>query len=235
MGRDGQITLELRNITSRRQGVLKAARAFPVPTIPSPAPRYEYGPSWEVRSFLVGDDVLPARVLGREEFMLHAGFAKGSCPYLFLYDAELDLWLFKGSILKDAIGVEARRTDGRELDTRYPRIQILEQEAEISYIDYVRLHIRHYVANALPVPPRYLVARASGLLCACPHRPGSGNPIGAPRVSQSSSSKPLKMWKTPATRQSVSKMLSPRPRISPSIRMTWPVGAITEPRSTPFS
>lgn len=134
----------------------KQANLFMPERVPDYPERFDYGPAWSIDGVYADGSFEKFQPLEERQFLLYAGFEKGSCPIVFTYQPDSDFWTNEGEILIGAIGSDLKRSEEIVLSEYKGRVMIREIENETSFIDQVRLIVtdihgnRHAFLSDLP-------------------------------------------------------------------------------------
>jgi len=101
---------------------------------------FVFGSSQKIESVEVDGVTYPFRPLDTSVLVMSGGFMGASCPYIFTFSTEDNLWINEGTILTDLNGKWKESTDEKELTRFDGSILIRERDPETSYID--KLYIR---------------------------------------------------------------------------------------------
>ncbi|MEP2096124.1 MAG: hypothetical protein ABJI95_22220 [Paracoccaceae bacterium] len=123
---------------------LFALRAGELPTgrIPELVERFEYGPAWEIRGLEIDGKTYDFRQHDPNNFILFAGGGIGSCPYIYSYHSDGDIWVEENHFLLGATSPGKKRTEELELSHFEGRLEIREKEHELAHLDQVTLILR---------------------------------------------------------------------------------------------
>jgi hypothetical protein len=101
---------------------------------------FVFGSSQKIESVEVDGITYPFRPLDTSVLVMSGGFMGASCPYIFTFSTEDNLWINEGTILTDLNGKWKESTYEKELTRFDGSILIRERDPETSYID--KLYIR---------------------------------------------------------------------------------------------
>lgn len=123
---------------------LFALRAGDLPKgrIPELVERFEYGPAWAIRAVEVDGTTYDFRQHDPNNFILFAGGGIGSCPYVYTYRPDGDIWVEENHFLLGATAPEKKRTERLELSHFEGRLEIREKEHELAHLDRIALILR---------------------------------------------------------------------------------------------
>jgi hypothetical protein len=119
----------------------KPASSFPSQVVPDIIERFEYGPAWRIETVEVnGTEFLFASMTLTNSFLV-AGIGVGSCPYVFSYQHDTQLWHSEGHFLYGAVTQEKKRKEEKALRLFEGRLAIRELEHEIAFLDIINLKL----------------------------------------------------------------------------------------------
>ena len=76
----------------------------------------------------------------------------GSCPYLYAWDQAAKSWRKHGKVIHTANGRDAQQTETVSFDGLIDWFRLVEQEAELAYIDQVTLRLELRGGSSLAIP-----------------------------------------------------------------------------------
>ncbi|MDE9449095.1 hypothetical protein J3R80_01260 [Aliiroseovarius sp. Z3] len=112
---------------------------MPKGRIPELIERFEYGPAWAIQAVEVDGTSYDFRQHDPNNFILFAGGGIGSCPYLYTYQEDGDIWIEENHFLLGATSPDKKRTDRLKLSHFDGRLEIREKEHELAHIDQITL------------------------------------------------------------------------------------------------
>lgn len=115
---------------------------LPEGRIPDLVERFEYGPAWSIQAVEVDGATYDFRQHDPNNFILFAGGGVGSCPYLYSYQEDGDIWIEENHFLLGATSPDKKRTERLELSHFDGRLEIREKEHELAHIDQITLILR---------------------------------------------------------------------------------------------
>ena len=115
---------------------------LPEGRVPELVERFEYGPAWAIQAVEVDGTTYDFRQHDPNNFILFAGGGVGSCPYVYTYQDDGDVWVEEGHFLLGATAPERKRTDLLELSRFEGRLEIREKEHELAHLDRIALILR---------------------------------------------------------------------------------------------
>ena len=123
---------------------LFALRAGEMPKgrIPELLERFEYGPAWAIRAVEIDGTTYDFRQHDPNNFILFAGGGVGSCPYVYTYHSDGDIWVEENHFLLGATAPGKTRTERLELRHFEGRLEIREKEHELAHLDRIALILR---------------------------------------------------------------------------------------------
>lgn len=126
----------------------KRAGSFRQEQSPEYPERFDYGPSWAVESINLDGKPQNVRSFDETNFLLYAGFEKGSCPVVFTFQPDTGLWFNEGEVLVKASSPAKRRSEYITLERFQGTVAIREIEDEIAFIDEVALVVGEYKGSS---------------------------------------------------------------------------------------
>lgn len=126
---------------NERSNVLFALPPSDLPKgrIPELVERFEYGPAWAIQAVEVDGIKYDFRQHDPNNFILFAGGGIGSCPYIYTYQEDGDIWIEENHFLLGATSPNKKRTDRLKLGQFDGRLEIREKEHELAHIDQITL------------------------------------------------------------------------------------------------
>ncbi|GHF03635.1 hypothetical protein GCM10016455_26210 [Aliiroseovarius zhejiangensis] len=119
------------------------AQDMPKGRIPVLEPRFEYGPAWAIQAVEVDGTRYDFRQHDPNNFILFAGGGIGSCPYIYTYHSDGDVWVEENHVLLGATSPDLKRTDRLKLSHFEGRLEIREKEHELAHLDQISLILRN--------------------------------------------------------------------------------------------
>jgi hypothetical protein len=122
---------------------------------------FVFGSSQKIESVEVDGVNYPFRPLDTSVLVMSGGYTGASCPYIFTFSAEDNLWIDEGTILTDLNRKWKESTHEKELTRFDGSILIQERDRETSYIDklYIRA-INHDGTETILTPKNNKLGRA---------------------------------------------------------------------------
>lgn len=117
-------------------------KQMPKGRIPDLEERFEYGPAWAIQAVEVDGTTYDFRQHDPNNFILFAGGGIGSCPYVYTYHTDGDVWVEENHLLLGATSPDKKRTDRLQLTHFEGQLEIRELEHEVAYLDQISLILR---------------------------------------------------------------------------------------------
>lgn len=121
--------------------IAKDIDSFKKPELPSYPERFDFGPSLQVDSVEVNGTYENIRNRQPDNFLIYAGWEKGSCPIVYTYQQEERFWYNEGEVLRDAVGKVNKSKDAIVLKNFFGIVRISEKDDEIFVMDKVKLNV----------------------------------------------------------------------------------------------
>ncbi|MCW5214152.1 hypothetical protein VU13_02340 [Desulfobulbus sp. US5] len=102
---------------------------------------YIYGPSVFLNKVQVDNIMYNIRQYSSKYVVIYSGYPIGSCPYIFTYSQNTHTWVSEGHILYGRNKKEKEGIDKIELKRFDGRLKIIENDPELSFIDYLHIVI----------------------------------------------------------------------------------------------
>ncbi|MFA3920558.1 hypothetical protein [Ruegeria hyattellae] len=118
------------------------AEDLPTGRIPNLVERFEYGPAWAIRGLEIDGKTYDFRQHDPNNFILFAGGGIGSCPYIYTYHSDGEIWVEENHFLFGATSPGKKRTEELELRHFEGRLEIREKEHELAHLDQITLILR---------------------------------------------------------------------------------------------
>ena len=115
---------------------------------------YIYGPSVQVDRIEVDKVVYPFRHYDPEKLVMQSGDEKGCCPYVYTYSREAQTWISEGHVLYGNNSKAKERLDQIHLKRFDGRVQIKENDPEVSYIDFVQIKAKKEDGSEITIFPK---------------------------------------------------------------------------------
>jgi len=140
-------------ITFRNDGKIfckKRKTAFKPPIKPEMEYAYSYGPRIRLESILLNGREIKLRQFDSTNVWTRFGFAEGSCPILYVHDTKGDSDpVSYGKLLRGAVGKRRERTETIWHEGPAFRIEIREEEPEITVVNNIRVYVEGEAGETL--------------------------------------------------------------------------------------
>lgn len=121
---------------------------------PKSEKEFVFGTTLKIESLDVDGVNYPFRPLDTSVLVMNGGISSGSCPYVFTYASESNLWVNEGTILTGLDKKWKESTDEKELTRFDGSILLREADPEVSFIDKIYIRALSYNGSQRILSPK---------------------------------------------------------------------------------
>jgi len=142
-----------KNASDAALAIKKTRESFGPPSAPDAAD-FVWGPAIDLRGVTLNGQRVDFDHGAPNSFTISFGGEYGSCPYLYVFDANANAWVRHGKIIDKANSATKETTQVIEFAGLADRFSIREEELEVSYIRSVRLDVQLRGGRNIELAPR---------------------------------------------------------------------------------
>lgn len=120
---------------------------------------YVWGPEIAITGIKVNGEAAMLETSAANYLALVTSSGEGSCPYLYVWNDDAQRWRNQGKIIHKAAGPANEMAEVREFDGLVSRFQIIEQEAELAFINSAALELEFVDGSLKTVPLNHQFAK----------------------------------------------------------------------------
>lgn len=124
--------------------------------------RFDYGPAWKLESIEINSKTYPIRAQQFSNFNLFLSNEKGSCPFIYTQDRDGGPWLSEGHMILGATSEDEPLFEKKELSNFSGKIQVRENEDEVSFIKDIFIEIVDGTGNVKRIFPERRSSNSKG-------------------------------------------------------------------------
>ena len=105
-------------------------------------PNFDFGPRFSIDQLVIDGEPHKFEFRSANFLALTTGIEEGSCPYLYAWHEEVGEWVSYQKVLHTANGASHKGTAEKNFEGFRGRFQLVENEAEVAYIDRAHLDVK---------------------------------------------------------------------------------------------